>query len=133
MTSPDGNIFRVTGLLWGESTGHRWIPLTKASDTELWYFLWSSPERTVEQTMGTLVIWDAAALIMTTLQWYNWYIVQEPYSGAPEKKNIAVVNRTHVSGKWFIWICFEFCIMVIGETRHLKVICRDGNNQFILR
>ena len=23
------NIFRVTGPLWGESTGHRWIPLTK--------------------------------------------------------------------------------------------------------
>ena len=22
-------------------TGHRWIPLTKASDAELWYFLWS--------------------------------------------------------------------------------------------
>ena len=26
--------FRVTGPLWGESTGHRGIPLTKASDTE---------------------------------------------------------------------------------------------------
>ena len=26
MTSSNGNIFRVTGLLWGESTGHRWIP-----------------------------------------------------------------------------------------------------------
>ena len=22
---------------------HRWIPLTKASDAELWYFLWSAP------------------------------------------------------------------------------------------
>ena len=22
-----------------ETTGHRWIPLTKASDTELWYFI----------------------------------------------------------------------------------------------
>ena len=32
MTSSNGNIFRVTGPLWGESTGHRWIPLTKASD-----------------------------------------------------------------------------------------------------
>ena len=29
MTSSNGNIFHVTGLLWGESTGHRWIPLTK--------------------------------------------------------------------------------------------------------
>ena len=27
MTSSNGNIFRVTGLLCGELTGHRWIPL----------------------------------------------------------------------------------------------------------
>ena len=42
MTSSNGNIFGVTGPLWGESTGHRWIPLTKASDTVLWCFLWSA-------------------------------------------------------------------------------------------
>ena len=34
MTSSKGNIIRVTGPLWGEFTGHRWIPLTKASDAE---------------------------------------------------------------------------------------------------
>ena len=38
MTSSNGNIFRVTGLLWGEFTGHRWIPTTKASNAELWCF-----------------------------------------------------------------------------------------------
>ena len=27
VTSSNGNMFRVTGLLWGETTGHRWIPL----------------------------------------------------------------------------------------------------------
>ena len=31
MTSSNGNIFRVTCPLWGESTSHRWITLTKAS------------------------------------------------------------------------------------------------------
>ena len=31
--------FRVTGPLCGEFTGHRWFPLTKASDAELWCFL----------------------------------------------------------------------------------------------
>ena len=40
MTSSNGNIFRVTGHLCGEFTGLRWIPRTKASDAELWYFLW---------------------------------------------------------------------------------------------
>ena len=37
-TSSNGNIFRVTGPLCGEFTGHRWIPRTKASDAELWCF-----------------------------------------------------------------------------------------------
>ena len=58
---------RVTGPLWGESTGYRWMPLTKASDAELWCFLWSAPEQTVERTIETLVIWDAIALIMKSL------------------------------------------------------------------
>ena len=35
MTSSNGNIFRVTGPLCGEFTGHRWIPLTTDSDAEL--------------------------------------------------------------------------------------------------
>ena len=39
-TSSSENIFRVIGFLWGESTGHRRIPLTKASDGELWCFIW---------------------------------------------------------------------------------------------
>ena len=69
MTSSNGNRFRVTGLLCGEFTGHRWIPRTKASDAELGCFLWSAPEPTVEQTMETPVIWDATALIMTSLEW----------------------------------------------------------------
>ena len=43
MTSLNGNIFRVTGHLCGEFTGHRWILLTKASDAELRCFLWSTP------------------------------------------------------------------------------------------
>ena len=41
MTSSNETIFRVTGHLCAEFTGHRWIPRTKASDAELWGFLWS--------------------------------------------------------------------------------------------
>ena len=33
-------IFRVTGHLCGEFTGHRWMPCTKASDAELWCFFY---------------------------------------------------------------------------------------------
>ena len=38
MTLSNGNIFHVTGYL------SRWIPHTKASDAELWCFLWSEPQ-----------------------------------------------------------------------------------------
>ena len=36
--------FRLTGHLCREFTGPRWIPPTKASDAELWCFLWSASE-----------------------------------------------------------------------------------------
>ena len=51
MMSSNGNIFHLTRPLWWESPGHRWIPLTKASDVEFWCFLWSLPEQMVEQTI----------------------------------------------------------------------------------
>ena len=38
MTSSNGKKIRVTGSLWMEFSGHRRIPLTKASDAELWFF-----------------------------------------------------------------------------------------------
>ena len=47
----NGNSFLVTGPLWGESTGHRWIPQTKVSDAELWILLWSVPKQTIEPTI----------------------------------------------------------------------------------
>ena len=38
MTSSNGNIFRITGPLWGKSTLRDGYPLTKASGAELWFF-----------------------------------------------------------------------------------------------
>ena len=64
-----GNNFRVISTLWGEATGHWWIPLTKTSDAELWCFLWSAHDQTIEQAIERLVITDAIALIMTSLYW----------------------------------------------------------------
>ena len=44
ITSWNGNIFHVTGHLCGEFPGSRWIPRKKASQAELWCFLWSASE-----------------------------------------------------------------------------------------
>ena len=67
MTSSNRNIFCVTDPLCGEFTGHRWIPLTQASDAELRCFLWYAPKQTVEQTIETPVIWDTITPIMASL------------------------------------------------------------------
>ena len=45
LSNHNGNISRLTGSLWWESTGHQWIPLTKANGADLWCFLWSAPDR----------------------------------------------------------------------------------------
>ena len=37
-----GNTFRINGHLRGESTGHLWITLQSADNTELWWSLWCS-------------------------------------------------------------------------------------------
>ena len=56
MPSSNGDIFRTTGPLCGESTSDRWILFTKAMDAELWCFLWYEPEETYEQKIETPVI-----------------------------------------------------------------------------
>ena len=55
MKSSNGYIFRITGPSF---TGDQSITRIKASDAELWCFLWSAPESTVEQIIVRLVIWD---------------------------------------------------------------------------
>ena len=52
-TSSNGTILSVTCLLWGQSTGQLWILLTKASDAELWCFLWATPEPVGKATIET--------------------------------------------------------------------------------
>ena len=94
MTSSYGNIFRVAGPLCGEFIGHRWISHTKASDTELWCFLWSRPAPRVEQTIETPMIWNAsrslwrhcndnlAPIYQISFLRYSWRVVWHPPSWA---------------------------------------------------
>ena len=68
IASSNGSIFRVTCLLWWETTGHRWIPLTKASDAALWCILSSAPEQNVQQTIETPLVWDAHYYVIVMTQ-----------------------------------------------------------------
>ena len=70
MTSTNGNIFRITGPLWGEFTGHQWIPLAKAGDTELWCFLWSvSPVNSPHKGQ-----WHRALMFSLICAWLNGWV-----------------------------------------------------------
>ena len=71
MTLPNGYSFRVTVSLCGVFTGHRRIPITKASDAGLWSFLSIAPEQTVKQTIETPVTWDSITLIMMYRFWWT--------------------------------------------------------------
>ena len=58
LLSSNGHIFRVTDPLCGESTGHWWIPHTKASDAELWclfVFYLSLHKQLSKQSWGCLL------------------------------------------------------------------------------
>ena len=102
MTSSNGNVFRVTGLLCGEFTGPRWIPRTKASDAGLWCFPWSVPEQTVDQTMVRLVIWDAIAPIITSFWWQKesrLCLWRKIVAGYLSKKSIWDVNIRQIKMK----------------------------------
>ena len=86
MTASNRNIFRVTGPLCREFTGVRWIPRTKASDAELWCFLWSAPNYTAEKTLARLVFrrhrahydvivtWTLVVIIIIAIQYITSFM-----------------------------------------------------------
>ena len=71
MTTSNGNIFRITDPLCGEFTGHRWIPLTKAGDVELWCFLWSAPSPVNSPHKGR---WRGALMFSLICAWLNRWV-----------------------------------------------------------
>ena len=118
LTSPNKNIFRVTGPLWGECTGHRWIPLATASNWEFWCFLWSAPEQTVEHTIDTLVIWDAIALIMKSLYWASSNVA--PY----HLQNIKCSCLTYNIPIFHMFVDMHCSLLFCtGEARQFLILC----------
>ena len=52
MMPSNGIIFNVTGPLWGESPVTSGFPSQRASNMELWCFLWSAPRQIDEKQTG---------------------------------------------------------------------------------
>ena len=74
MTTSNGNIFRVTGPLCGEFTGHQWIPHTEASDAELWCFYASAFWRRRHYVFGLSVrpseAWNTPPTVTALRRWH---------------------------------------------------------------
>ena len=102
MTSSNGNIFRVTGHLCGEFTGHRWIPHTKASDAELWcFFDLSVNKRLSKQSWGWWV----------ETPWHSCHVLNQTsiFVDAPFVK-IIYIYRIRAWMRNCIWSFVEKCI-----------------------
>ena len=93
MTSSNGNIFRVTGPLCGEFTGHRWIPRTKARTRSFDVFFDLRLNLRVKWTIGRLVIGDAIVPIMTSL-WCAKYSRNFAYRVASITRNTLIGEIT---------------------------------------
>ena len=58
-----------TGPLWRESTGHRWIPLTKGISVGVFFVVFLC---CFEQTVEVAVVWDWVISVTTLIQVIIW-------------------------------------------------------------
>ena len=128
----------VRGILW--------------STVELWCFLWHAPEQTVEQTIGTPVIWDTIALIITSLQWAAHYLGAVKYHianvlyfyflvGAKScQKWYSLFNKTasfdckhpqreiiDVIEKYMFWILWDKCTLLFSTPASIMALKYKAN------
>ena len=66
--SRHGSAFRIAGPLWGESTGHRWIPLTEDQQCRAVAFSLMCPWTNRWITAKLPIVWDAMPF---TWRYYN--------------------------------------------------------------
>ena len=88
MTSSNGNIFRVTDPLWGESTGHRRSPHKGHKGTILWSQTYHCPSRYSDVIMGAM----ASQITSHTI------VYSTVYSGADQRKHQSSASMAFVRG-----------------------------------
>ena len=148
MTSSNGNIFRVTGHLCGEFTSHRWIPLTKANDAELWCFLWSAPwinDWVINGEAGDLTRHraDYDVIVMTKHRIRSFIHVYQESTTARYQANwcmhaasnsiISGTEETEVTPNQYIYIYTYICIYTNqGDFWHVLDFPRQMSNWTII-
>ena len=135
MASSNGNIFRVTGPMCGEFTGHRWIPLTHKGQWRgalvfslicVWTNGWVNNR--------DAVIWDVITLIMTLLWWQR--VASEIW-----KSDMIFFRGIHLSAisqevamNSISKICSEITVLksllYVLETNELNNVEKSSSTQF---
>ena len=119
MTTSNGNIFRVTGLLCGEFTGHRWIPCTK----------------------GTRQNFDAEALMFSLIHalnkrlnkhWWGWWFE------TPSRPLWRHYNVNGLVRNWPTTCCVEtlyiwYCLLMFFATDSIMMNQNSGRALFCIK
>ena len=119
MTSSNGNIFHVTGSFCRELNGHRWIPLTKASDADLWcFFDLRLNKRLSKQSWGWWIETPSQSL------WRHCYFNPEILGQYNGFWCIASLCRQQQSWDWLFKTHQSVCFLweMISNNRH-ETIC----------
>ena len=127
-TSSNGNISCVTGPLWGETTGHRWIPLTKGCDTELpLIYIWTNwtNNRDAGDFRPHAAHYDVTVILLgiilrSEINSPNWYMCITDWS------------RWCIVVLWRVTLEILFHVYDLSSLYFLQVIWRAIRNVLIL-
>ena len=136
MTSSNGNIFRVTGLLCGKFTGHRWIPHRKADDVELECFLLSTSEPRVEWRGAWVFFFYLRLNQQLTKQWRRpWF---ETSSRSLWRHHNGLRKLIHMNATWSVstsswvkvraWCRSAISFLTAKQPRTMHANKSDGYN-----
>ena len=122
MISWHGNAFRITGPLWGVSTGHKRIPLTKGQWCGALIFLWCQPELTAEKTVERRV--NRNVLMPMWRHCNAYYFVLRFIVGIVERGVVVWTTNTCVAKRNE----YQDMLVLLYPTFHLFLVHRSSNN-----
>ena len=132
MTSSNGNIFRVTGLLSGEFTGHRWIPCKRPMAWTFHVFFHMHPHKWLSKQWRR---WWFETASRSLWRHCNYFFL---FHG-----NIALTDSNYNHVIWLTGSC-QHCMWLslpllqyiddhaLSPGNHVSLLCNEMKNQWYL-
>ena len=118
VTLSNGNILCVTGPLCGEFTCHRWIPLTKASDAELWCFIYSAPKQRLSKQSRRRWFGTPSHSLWRHCNGHWWDLVPWSPNFSHKISQNDLSHETQIPEK-FHFVQHSYCVMCILCDKYL--------------